>query len=67
MKHPDFVTKGRKMFMLKSTNEKTKNMAIKAMFDEFKTLTKILPQLQKKEPTLINILPVLSEYYRHFF
>ena len=63
MKHHSFVEKGAKMFQLKSKNEKIRQRAIQAMFDEFKSLTKALPQLEKKEPTLINILPFLSQYY----
>ena len=51
------------MFKLKSRNKKIREQAYKAMFDEFKTLTNFLPQIKRIEPTLINIIPLLSEYY----
>ena len=40
------------MFKLKSKNQKIRQQAYKAMFDEFKTLTQFIPRTKKMEPTL---------------
>ena len=51
------------MFKLKSKNEKIRQMAYRAIFAEFNTLTQYLPKIKRMEPSLINIIPLLSEYY----
>ena len=48
---------------MNSKDEKIRENICKAIFDEFMNVTKVLPQLTKLEPTLVNIIPILSEYY----
>ena len=46
-----------------SKDEKIGESIRKAIFDEFKYITKVLPQLTTLKQTLVNIIPILSEYY----
>ena len=48
---------------MNSKDEKIKEGISKAIFDEFKSITNDLPRLTKEEPTLINIIPIMSQYY----
>ena len=48
---------------MNSKDEKIRENICKAIFDEFMNVTKVLPQLTKLEPTLVNIIPILFEYY----
>ena len=64
MRHHDYIQKGQKIFKLKSTVEKIRKKAHEAILNEFKSLVKFLPQIQRLEPSLVNIIPMLSEYYK---
>ena len=63
LKHHKFKEKGDLIIKMNSKDEKIRENICKAIFDEFMNVTKVLPQLTKLEPTLVNIIPILSEYY----
>ena len=48
---------------MNSKNEEIRQKACEAMFEEFQSVTTFLPQLKKLDPTLVNIIPIMSEYY----
>ena len=63
MGHHDYIQNGKKMFKMKSKNTKIRHQAYKAIFREYKSLIQALPRVEKMEPTLTNIIPLLSEFY----
>ena len=48
---------------MNSRNEEIRQKACEAIFDEFQSVINVIPRLKKLEPTLINIIPIMSEYY----